>query len=155
MRVILRTWRSQSQPLELTPALVIVSDPKADFSRKRRGSIGDESGAQRVQLACFWCRSKRVRCSGTKPVCEVGLFILTISDLMRYQACKKSSVTCEWPSGRRKKRTRKEMEEARRLEAQYIPRPSDQVSSEVSLDLVSPRGTDLYSHIRQRCPIIN
>jgi hypothetical protein len=37
------------------------------------------------------------------------------------QACRKSGVTCEWPSGRRKKRTRKEMEEARRLEAQLRP----------------------------------
>jgi hypothetical protein len=40
--------------------------------RRRASSDGEgEGGSQRVQLACFWCRSKRVRCSGTKPVCEV------------------------------------------------------------------------------------
>jgi hypothetical protein len=41
--------------------------------RRRASSDGEgEGGSQRVQLACFWCRSKRVRCSGTKPVCEVS-----------------------------------------------------------------------------------
>jgi hypothetical protein len=41
--------------------------------RRRRGSSDGEGegGSQRVQLACFWCRSKRIRCSGTKPICEV------------------------------------------------------------------------------------
>ena len=40
--------------------------------RKRRRESAGEDGHQRVQLACFHCRSKRIRCSGTKPVCEVG-----------------------------------------------------------------------------------
>jgi hypothetical protein len=91
--------------------------------RKRRRSSTDadrpSGSGHRVQLACLWCRSKRVRCSGTKPVCEVC--VLRKMKTLRgsnTQACLKNNVTCEWPSGRRKKRTRKEMEEARRIEAQ-------------------------------------
>lgn len=61
-----------------------------------------EDNTPRVQLACFYCRAKRIRCSGTKPVCT---------------ACTKAGATCEWPAGRRRKRTRREMEEARRVEA--------------------------------------
>ncbi|BEI92189.1 uncharacterized protein CcaverHIS019_0410090 [Cutaneotrichosporon cavernicola] len=61
-----------------------------------------EDNTPRVQLACFYCRAKRIRCSGTKPVCT---------------ACAKGGATCEWPTGRRRKRTRREMEEARRVEA--------------------------------------
>jgi len=107
--------------------------------RRRRASTDGEGegGSHRVQLACFWCRSKRVRCSGTKPVCEVCRHSMSpriarvrrigarsegvVGQMTDQQACKKSNVTCEWPSGRRKKRTRKEMEEARRIEAQLRP----------------------------------
>ena len=71
--------------------------------KRRRSSAGGDDMPQRVQLACFWCRSKRIRCSGTKPICE---------------ACSKANVECQWPEGRRKKRTRAEMQEARRLAAE-------------------------------------
>lgn len=45
---------------------------------KRKNSHGDD-GTARVQLACFFCRSKRIRCSGEKPVCSVSLLLLTSS----------------------------------------------------------------------------
>lgn len=31
-----------------------------------------------MQLACFYCRSKRIRCSGTKPICTVSFFYRSI-----------------------------------------------------------------------------
>ncbi|WVQ79789.1 hypothetical protein IAT38_001889 [Cryptococcus sp. DSM 104549] len=55
----------------------------------------------RMQLACFPCRTKRIRCIGGKPVCE---------------GCTRAGLGCEWPAARARKRTKKEMEEARRLE---------------------------------------
>ncbi|WVQ85799.1 hypothetical protein IAT38_007967 [Cryptococcus sp. DSM 104549] len=58
--------------------------------------------SSRVQLACFFCRSKRVRCSGERPRCE---------------GCIKADAVCEYPAARAKKRTKKQMEEARRMEA--------------------------------------
>lgn len=45
--------------------------------------------------ACHRCRAKRGRCTGEKPVCA---------------PCVKASAECSWPEGRRKKRTRREME---------------------------------------------
>ncbi|ORY26020.1 fungal-specific transcription factor domain-domain-containing protein [Naematelia encephala] len=57
--------------------------------------------SHRVPLACLTCRSKRIRCTGKRPNCE---------------ACIKAGAECEWPVARAKKRTKKEMEEARRLE---------------------------------------
>lgn len=95
--------------------------------RKRRRESAGEDGHQRVQLACFHCRSKRIRCSGTKPVCEVG-HAGFVSDV---QACLKAKESCEWPSGRRRKRTRKEMDEARRLEAALRPDIVKATSDEV------------------------
>ncbi|KAF8057613.1 fungal-specific transcription factor domain-containing protein [Lyophyllum atratum] len=56
---------------------------------------------KRVALACLRCRTKRARCSGDKPVCR---------------ACAKAREECEWPVGRRRKRTRREMEEEERRE---------------------------------------
>ncbi|WWD20738.1 hypothetical protein CI109_105214 [Kwoniella shandongensis] len=67
-------------------------------TKRRRGS---SSEPHRVQLACFYCRSKRIRCTGDKPRCE---------------GCTKAGVACEWPAARAKKRTKKQMEEARMLE---------------------------------------
>ena len=45
--------------------------------------------------ACHRCRAKRGRCTGEKPVCA---------------PCVKAQAECTWPEGRRKKRTRREME---------------------------------------------
>ncbi|WVQ95649.1 hypothetical protein IAU59_002747 [Kwoniella sp. CBS 9459] len=70
-------------------------------SKRRRGSSPEP---HRVQLACFYCRSKRIRCNGVRPRCE---------------GCTKAGVSCEWPAARAKKRTKKQMEEARRLEAKH------------------------------------
>ncbi|KAL1412678.1 hypothetical protein Q8F55_000425 [Vanrija albida] len=97
-------------------AMTDASTPSGDESAGGRGDgpkkentsngTGDrkrdaDEGIGRVQLACFYCRAKRIRCSGEKPVCS---------------ACSKTSAKCEWPAGRRRKRTRREMEEARRQE---------------------------------------
>lgn len=78
------------------------SNPELDNNNKRRRS-SPSSEPPRVQLACFYCRTKRVRCSGTKPRCE---------------GCIKADVECEWPAARAKKRTKKEMEEARKAESE-------------------------------------
>ena len=47
------------------------------------------------------------------------------------QACLKARESCEWPSGRRRKRTRKEMDEARKLEAALRPDNVQAASDEV------------------------
>ncbi|WVR08633.1 hypothetical protein IAU60_005689 [Kwoniella sp. DSM 27419] len=79
------------------------SDQGGPSSPSGSGKRARESSAEphRVQLACFYCRSKRIRCNGVRPRCE---------------GCTKANVTCEWPASRAKKRTKKQMEEARRLE---------------------------------------
>ncbi|KZV61643.1 hypothetical protein PENSPDRAFT_658747 [Peniophora sp. CONT] len=55
----------------------------------------ESHGGQRIPLACHRCRAKRGRCTGEKPICA---------------PCVKASAECTWPEGRRKKRTRREME---------------------------------------------
>ncbi|KAG7452007.1 uncharacterized protein BT62DRAFT_926217 [Guyanagaster necrorhizus] len=50
-------------------------------------------------LACLRCRAKKAKCDNIQPVCGT---------------CAKVSAECVRPSGRRRKRTRKEMEEAER-----------------------------------------
>jgi hypothetical protein len=94
--------------------------------KRRKSSVGEAEGTQRVQLACFYCRTKRIRCSGERPICSVRARERSSSSALRMQsqlliveplqACQKANVKCEWPSGRRKKRTRREMEEAKKLE---------------------------------------
>ncbi|OCF33674.1 pathway-specific nitrogen regulator [Kwoniella heveanensis BCC8398] len=83
-----------------------------------------------VQLACFYCRSKRIRCNGVRPRCE---------------GCTKAGVSCEWPAARAKKRTKKQMEEARRLEAKngegLIGNDNDEASS--STDFYGNQNTFL------------
>lgn len=49
----------------------------------------------RVRLACIPCRAKKAKCSGDKPACT---------------NCVKFRLECAWPDGRKRKRTRKEME---------------------------------------------
>nr|XP_019007903.1 pathway-specific nitrogen regulator [Kwoniella pini CBS 10737]OCF46684.1 pathway-specific nitrogen regulator [Kwoniella pini CBS 10737] len=71
------------------------SSPPSHSKRRRRDSSSEPT---RVTLACFYCRSKRIRCNGIKPTCE---------------GCQKANVPCEWPTSRAKKRTKKQMEEAR------------------------------------------
>ncbi|KAI0317722.1 fungal-specific transcription factor domain-containing protein [Amylostereum chailletii] len=75
----------------------------ASPSSNSNGSVErvEHSGERRVTLACHRCRAKRGRCSGEKPVCN---------------SCAKVDAECTWPEGRRRKRTRKEMEEEERLE---------------------------------------
>lgn len=91
-----------------------------------RNSSGDEN-TPRVQLACFYCRAKRIRCSGTKPVCT---------------ACGKAGAECEWPSGRRRKRTRREMEEARRVEAAAATSAPSTGSGMTQYGISPPTGAD-------------
>ncbi|VDB86679.1 unnamed protein product [Peniophora sp. CBMAI 1063] len=55
----------------------------------------ESHGGQRIPLACHRCRAKRGRCTGEKPICA---------------PCVKAQAECTWPEGRRKKRTRREME---------------------------------------------
>ncbi|KAK0233936.1 hypothetical protein IW262DRAFT_1290854 [Armillaria fumosa] len=50
-------------------------------------------------LACLRCRAKKAKCDNIQPVCGT---------------CAKGNAECVRPSGRRRKRTRKEMEEAER-----------------------------------------
>ncbi|KAI5119149.1 hypothetical protein M0805_005228 [Coniferiporia weirii] len=69
--------------------------------RSRAHSKAPDQKEQRVPLACLRCRSKRARCSGNRPRCTT---------------CKNADAECTWPEGRRRKRTRREMEEAERLE---------------------------------------
>ncbi|WRT70729.1 uncharacterized protein IL334_007727 [Kwoniella shivajii] len=75
------------------------SSPDRGSSSKRPRESSTEP--TRVQLACFYCRSKRIRCNGVRPTCE---------------GCQKAGVPCEWPAARAKKRTKKQMEEARMKE---------------------------------------
>lgn len=56
-----------------------------------------------MQLACYYCRSKRIRCNGVRPICS---------------ACTKVGAHCEWPTGRRRKRTKREMKAARQVAAE-------------------------------------
>lgn len=49
----------------------------------------------RIKLACLLCRSKKAKCSGDKPRCA---------------QCSRLQLTCLWPDGRRRKRTKREME---------------------------------------------
>ncbi|RSH86917.1 hypothetical protein EHS25_003404 [Saitozyma podzolica] len=58
-------------------------------------------------------------------------------------ACQKANVKCEWPSGRRKKRTRREMEEAKRLES----KGGEQVLSDDEIDPV-PQQQELQPQHR-------
>ena len=92
-------------------------------SDQRSASMGADAKEKerRVPLACLRCRAKRARCSGVRPRCK---------------ACEMADVECQWcvvhvgpssstnllnvinlissirPEGRKRKRTRKEMEEA-------------------------------------------
>lgn len=50
--------------------------------------------------------------------------------------CANAGVSCEWPSGRRRKRSRKEMEEVRRQEAELASGNGERTGAEVS----SPTG---------------
>ncbi|EIM86073.1 uncharacterized protein STEHIDRAFT_147598 [Stereum hirsutum FP-91666 SS1] len=72
-------------------------------SAERGMDTSDQTTEKRVPLACHRCRAKRGRCTGEKPICG---------------ACAKARAECTWPEGRRRKRTRKEMEMAERLEAE-------------------------------------
>ncbi|KAF8891156.1 fungal-specific transcription factor domain-containing protein [Mucidula mucida] len=61
-------------------------------------SYADLSGANGPRfLACLRCRAKKAKCDNVQPICGT---------------CSKVSAECVRPSGRRRKRTRKEMEEA-------------------------------------------
>ncbi|KAF8905916.1 hypothetical protein CPB85DRAFT_1376742 [Mucidula mucida] len=60
-----------------------------------------KNNEKRVPLACHRCRTKRARCSGEKPICKT---------------CAKVGEECTWPTGRKRKRTRREMEEEERKE---------------------------------------
>ncbi|TYJ53359.1 hypothetical protein B9479_006019 [Cryptococcus floricola] len=104
------------------------SSPQDPPAKRRRPSTTEPTN--RVQLACFYCRTKRIRCSGTKPTCE---------------ACLKVGGDCEWPEGRAKKRTKKEMEEAKRREGEKDIGAKDwQGFSEQSLSSMVAGPSDYY-----------
>ncbi|ODN82869.1 hypothetical protein, variant 1 [Cryptococcus amylolentus CBS 6039] len=104
------------------------SSPQDPPAKRRRPSTTEPTN--RVQLACFYCRTKRIRCSGTKPTCE---------------ACLKVGGGCEWPEGRAKKRTKKEMEEAKRREGEKDIGTKDwQGFSEQSLSSMVAGPPDYY-----------
>ncbi|KAF9040283.1 hypothetical protein BDZ89DRAFT_1060712 [Hymenopellis radicata] len=64
-------------------------------------STADSSGANQPRfLACLRCRAKKAKCDNVQPVCGT---------------CSKVSAECVRPNGRRRKRTRKEMEEQRKM----------------------------------------
>ncbi|WVO20305.1 uncharacterized protein IAS62_001598 [Cryptococcus decagattii] len=105
------------------------NNPESDNNKRRRSSPSSEP--PRVQLACFYCRTKRVRCSGTKPRCE---------------GCIRADVECEWPAARAKKRTKKEMEEARRAESERNAITAAAVSTSTS------NGTSVY---KEHVPVFN
>ncbi|KIR30681.1 pathway-specific nitrogen regulator [Cryptococcus deuterogattii LA55] len=105
------------------------NNPESDNNKRRRSSPSSEP--PRVQLACFYCRTKRVRCSGTKPRCE---------------GCIKADVECEWPAARAKKRTKKEMEEARRAESERNAITAAAVSTSKS------NGPSVY---KEHVPVFN
>ncbi|KAH8827215.1 fungal-specific transcription factor domain-containing protein [Flagelloscypha sp. PMI_526] len=67
----------------------------------------------RVPLACLRCRAKRARCSGDRPVC---------------QSCQKAGDDCQWPTGRRRKRTRREMEADERREREQTEAQANHTS---------------------------
>ncbi|WVN89632.1 uncharacterized protein L203_104861 [Cryptococcus depauperatus CBS 7841] len=99
----------------IDPSIINDSNDLPEGKRRRGSFDTSKNENSRVLLACFYCRGKRVRCSGTKPRCEV---------------CMKANVECEWPAARAKKRTKKEMEEARRAE-RMAPGPSQQVRTKM------------------------
>ncbi len=73
-------------------------DNSADVANlTHRGSV--PASEKRVPLASHRCRTRRGRCTGERPVCRT---------------CAKVGEECTWPSGRRRKRTWKEMEEEER-----------------------------------------
>ncbi|KIY64083.1 hypothetical protein CYLTODRAFT_425553 [Cylindrobasidium torrendii FP15055 ss-10] len=74
------------------------TQPSAPSSLPTEGASGSKE--QRF-LACLRCRAKKAKCDNVQPVCGT---------------CAKTNAECVRPSCRRRKRTRKEMEEAERLD---------------------------------------
>ncbi|WVQ70547.1 hypothetical protein IAR50_000066 [Cryptococcus sp. DSM 104548] len=110
------------------------SPPSQDASSKpKRRRPSTTEPTNRVQLACFYCRTKRIRCSGSKPKCE---------------ACLKAGGECEWPEGRAKKRTKKEMEEAKRREGGKVDGAGEwQGFSEQSLSSMGAGPSDYWDSL--------
>ncbi|KAL1701151.1 fungal-specific transcription factor domain-containing protein [Schizophyllum commune] len=95
---------SVSPPQENTPESPAGDSPATNNSNETRSAESKEAQAaaeKRVRLACHRCRAKRARCSGDRPICR---------------ACEKANEECTWPSGRKRKRTRREMEADERRE---------------------------------------
>ncbi|THH19121.1 hypothetical protein EW146_g1969 [Bondarzewia mesenterica] len=123
---------AQSSPEAFTGRLSSVADTSPQ-SHHDAGSMerSEHTSEKRVPLACHRCRAKRGRCTGEKPVCGT---------------CTKAEAECTWPEGRRRKRTRKEMEEEERLERErltslhgagssrvLVPSPSEATTSPASV----------------------
>ncbi|KAK0218769.1 hypothetical protein IW262DRAFT_1462258 [Armillaria fumosa] len=102
-------------------------DSSADVANiTHRGPV--PASEKRVPLACHRCRTKRARCSGERPVCRT---------------CAKFGEDCTWPSGRRRKRTRKEMEEEerRQKEMDQMTMKDDKISEDLqdsNRNVISP-----------------
>lgn len=95
---------SVSPPQQNTPESPAGDSPATNNSNETRSAESKEAQAaaeKRVRLACHRCRAKRARCSGDRPICR---------------ACEKANEECTWPSGRKRKRTRREMEADERRE---------------------------------------
>jgi hypothetical protein len=108
---------SGSSPSNNTAALPTTKQPP---SASPCGSAAPAYHAEkRVALACHCCRSKRARCSGERPVCR---------------KCAQVKAECVWPEGRKRKRTRKEMEMAERLAAseEALAAPAPDVNGRVT-----------------------
>jgi hypothetical protein len=79
-----------------------------------------------ARLACRPCRARRVKCDHARPICAVSapraVSIRRIHSHV-FQACTRSDIPCEWPTGRQRKRTRREMEEARSGEVEGVRGP--------------------------------
>ena len=74
-----------------------ILDRNANLQGQDQGQ--GQGHSRRIPLACLKCRARRARCSGQRPTCA---------------GCTKLGCECVYPEGRRRKRTRKEMDEASR-----------------------------------------
>ena len=95
---------SVSPSQQNTPDSPAGDSPATNNSNETKSAEPKEAQAaaeKRVRLACHRCRAKRARCSGDRPICR---------------ACEKANEECTWPSGRKRKRTRREMEADERRE---------------------------------------
>lgn len=95
------------------------------MSMALEASHSHAAGAKKkTTLACHRCREKRARCSGDKPQCL---------------ACQKSKSDCIYPTSRKRKRTRREMNEAEGLiketrDETQSPTASASTSADMDLD---------------------